>query len=94
MKKLFLPLVLLFSGNIFADYGNAIVDAVIINDIDRVKYLIGRGSNPGETVRDNFVALHFAAAQGSEELVKEVRDQYQAWKTKKEYDVGVKSPQL
>ena len=31
---------------------------------------------------------------GSEELVKEVRDQYQAWKTKKEYDVGVKSPQL
>ena len=31
---------------------------------------------------------------GSEELVKEVREQYQAWKMKKEYDVGVKSPQL
>ena len=91
------------SANISPAYGFWLDESKITVDIQKLKAIVyeykknlniglGADGKDVDTYLEEFRKELREA--GSEELVKEVRDQYQAWKTKKEYDVGVKSPQL
>ena len=91
------------SANISPAYGFWLDESKITVDIQKLKEIVSRykkNLNIGLGADGKDVDTYLEEFRkelreaGSEELVKEVRDQYQAWKTKKEYDVGVKSPQL
>ena len=91
------------SANISPAYGFWLDESKITVDIQKLKEIVSRYKKNlniglGDDGKDVDTYLEEFRKElreaGSEELVKEVRDQYQAWKTKKEYDVGVKSPQL
>ena len=91
------------SANISPAYGFWLDESRITVDIQKLKEIVSRykkNLNIGLGADGKDVDTYLEEFRkelreaGSEELVKEVRDQYQAWKTKKEYDVGVKSPQL